>query len=87
MHHSETTRIDETVTVTPSGPYIPHALVTTLDTAVPATVDAFLAALEARTGEDIPAEQVWALWRQMEQIPRERVERHPQCSGVAAVLE
>ena len=49
------------------GPYIPHDLVTALDTAMPATVDAFLAALETRAGEDIPAEQVWALWQQMEQ--------------------
>ena len=69
MHDKETPFTDDAITVTLRGPYIPHDLVTALDTAAPATVDAFLTALETRTGEDIPAEEVWALWTQMQQTP------------------
>jgi hypothetical protein len=57
--------IAESLSIPPGGPYIPHDLVTALDTAIPATVDAFLAALKARAGEDIPAQEVRALWERM----------------------
>jgi transcriptional regulator with XRE-family HTH domain len=43
------------------GPYVPHDLVVALDAAPLATVEAFLNELEARAGENIPAEDRWAL--------------------------
>jgi hypothetical protein len=49
----------------PRGPYLPNDLVAALDEADPATAEAFLAALEARAGEDIPAAQQWALWERL----------------------
>jgi hypothetical protein len=49
----------------PRGPYIPHDLVVALDAAALATVEAFLGELEARAGEDIPAEELWAMWERM----------------------
>ena len=36
-----------------------------MDDAAPATVEAFLTALEARAGADIPAAQQWALWERL----------------------
>ncbi len=47
------------------GPYIPNDLLAAVDAADAATAEAFLAALEARAGEEIPAEQQWALWERM----------------------
>jgi hypothetical protein len=62
----ETAFIAETVASTARrGPHIPNDLLAALDTADPATAEAFLVALEARAGEDIPAEQQWALWERM----------------------
>jgi hypothetical protein len=58
--------IAETVTsAAVRGPHIPNDLLAALDAAAPTTAEAFLAALEARAGEEIPAEQQWALWEQM----------------------
>lgn len=57
------------------GPYIPHDLVVALDTAPLATVDVFLGELEARAGEDIPAEQLWAMWEQMTSGPARELPR------------
>jgi hypothetical protein len=58
--------IAETVASTARrGPHIPNDLLAALDAADPATAEAFLTRLEARAGEDIPAEQQWALWERM----------------------
>jgi hypothetical protein len=47
------------------GLHLPNDLLAVLDAADPATVEAFLAALEARAGQEIPAEQQCALWERM----------------------
>lgn len=54
--------IAESVTARPRGPYLPNDLVVAMDAAPLATVEAFLAELEAHAGEDIPAAELWARW-------------------------
>jgi transcriptional regulator with XRE-family HTH domain len=49
----------------PRGPYLPNDLMTVLDAAPLATVETFLRELEARVGEDIPAEEQRAIWDRM----------------------
>jgi hypothetical protein len=63
----ETAFIAETIVTTTArpGPYLPADLMAAVDAGAPATAEAFLAALEARAGEDLPAEQLWALWERM----------------------
>jgi hypothetical protein len=54
------------------GPYLPNDLAAAMDDADPATVEAFLSALEARAGEDVPAAQQWALWEHIGRLPLPR---------------
>jgi transcriptional regulator with XRE-family HTH domain len=68
QHEWEAAFIAESIRA-PHGPYVPHDLVAALDAAAPATAAAFLAALEARAGEDIPADEVRALWERMTREP------------------
>jgi transcriptional regulator with XRE-family HTH domain len=68
QHEWEAAFIAESIRA-PHGPYIPHELIAALDAAPLATVEAFLSELEARAGEDIPADEVWALWERMTSKP------------------
>jgi len=52
----------ESVAAPPGGPYLPHDHVLAMNAAPLATVEAFLAGLEAHAGEDIPAAELWARW-------------------------
>jgi hypothetical protein len=54
--------IAESVAARPRGPYLPHDLVVAMGAVPLATVEAFLAELEAHAGEDIPAAELWARW-------------------------
>ncbi len=60
---SDTATVAEahTIRATP-GPRIPHEVVEAMMAADDATHDAMAAALDARTGQDLPPEQVTALW-------------------------
>jgi len=57
--------IAESVAARPRGPYLPNDLVVAMDAAPLATVEAFLAELEAHAGEDIPAAELWARWERI----------------------
>jgi hypothetical protein len=51
----------QTIRVRP-GPRIPHEVVEAMMAADDATHDAMAAALDARTGEDLPPDEVTAIW-------------------------
>jgi antitoxin (DNA-binding transcriptional repressor) of toxin-antitoxin stability system len=63
QHASDTAAIGEAEAVQARpGPRIPHEVVEAMMGADEATHDAMAAALDARAGEDLPPEQVTALW-------------------------
>jgi antitoxin (DNA-binding transcriptional repressor) of toxin-antitoxin stability system len=64
QHMSDSAAIAEAqaIKARPGGPRIPHEVVEAMMEADEATHDAMAAALDARVGEDLPPEQVSALW-------------------------